>query len=44
MLLAEADEVVLLSEGRVVSRGTHRDLLDHDAAYLAIVRRAEGES
>ena len=44
MLLAEADEVVLLSGGKVVASGSHRELLDAEPAYLAIVRRAEGES
>lgn len=44
MLLAEADEVLLLDGGRVVARGSHRELLDTEPAYLAIVRRAEGES
>ncbi len=44
MLLAEADEVVLLSAGVVAASGTHRELLESEPAYLAIVRRAEGES
>lgn len=44
MLLAEADEVVLVTGGAVVAVGTHRELLDSQPAYLAIVRREEGES
>lgn len=44
MLLAEADEVLLLAGGKVVARGLHRELLESEPEYLAIVRRVEGES
>jgi ABC-type multidrug transport system fused ATPase/permease subunit len=40
-LLAEADEVVVLRDGRVVSTGSHRDLLDRDDHYVRLVRRSE---
>lgn len=43
MLLAEADLVLVLRAGRVAATGTHRELLDADEGYLALVRRAEGE-
>lgn len=43
MLLAEADEVVRLTGGAVSAVGTHRELLDTDPEYLALVRRAEGD-
>ncbi|GAA2736936.1 ABC transporter ATP-binding protein [Pedococcus aerophilus] len=40
LLLGQADEVVLLEDGLVAARGTHRDLLEH-AAYRHVVLRTE---
>lgn len=37
--LHHADRVVLLVDGRVAADGTHRDLLEHEAAYRAVVAR-----
>lgn len=39
-LLAEAQEVHILQNGRVIASGTHSDLLQRSAEYRAIVRRA----
>ena len=40
LLLGQADEVVLLEDGLVAARGTHRDLLQH-AGYRHVVLRTE---
>jgi len=42
LLLAAADEVHVVRDGRVVESGSHSDLLEHSDAYRAIVRREEG--
>ncbi len=39
LLLDAVDEVVLLSHGRVVARGTHQDLLEREATYRWVVTR-----
>ena len=41
LLLGRADEVVLLEDGLVTARGTHRDLVDHHPGYRHAVLRAE---
>jgi ABC-type bacteriocin/lantibiotic exporter with double-glycine peptidase domain len=43
LLLARADLVCLLADGRLAASGTHRDLLATSAAYRAIVARDTGE-
>lgn len=40
LLLDQADEVALLSEGRIIATGRHRDLLD-DPRYRRVVSRGE---
>jgi ABC-type multidrug transport system fused ATPase/permease subunit len=42
-LLAQADRVCLLADGRLAAAGTHRDLLTTSPAYRAIVARDIGE-
>ncbi|MEU9040086.1 MULTISPECIES: ABC transporter ATP-binding protein [unclassified Kitasatospora] len=41
LLLDQADRVVLLREGRVVAAGRHRELMQSEPAYRAVVTRDE---
>jgi ABC-type multidrug transport system fused ATPase/permease subunit len=41
LLLDRADKVALVAGGRVVAEGTHRDLLDTEPRYRAVVTRGE---
>jgi len=41
LLLDRADTVALVVDGRVVAEGTHRDLLDSEPRYRAVVTRGE---
>jgi ABC-type multidrug transport system fused ATPase/permease subunit len=41
LLLDRADKVALVAGGRVVAQGTHRDLLDSEPRYRAVVTRGE---
>jgi ABC-type multidrug transport system fused ATPase/permease subunit len=41
LLLDRADKVALVVDGRVVAQGTHRDLLDTEPRYRAVVTRGE---
>ena len=41
--IALADEVLFLSGGRVVDRGTHQQLLDRNPAYATLVNAYESE-
>ena len=41
LLLDRADTVALVVDGRVVAEGTHRDLLDTEPRYRAVVTRGE---
>jgi ABC-type bacteriocin/lantibiotic exporter with double-glycine peptidase domain len=43
LLLARADRVCVLADGRLAASGTHRDLLTTSPAYRAIVARDIGE-
>ena len=39
--IVDADEIIVLAEGRIAERGTHADLLRHDALYAAMWRRQQ---
>ncbi|MCG7205000.1 ABC transporter transmembrane domain-containing protein [Streptomyces arenae] len=39
LMLAQADEVIHLVDGKVAATGTHEDLLGHDPGYRALVAR-----
>jgi ABC-type multidrug transport system fused ATPase/permease subunit len=41
LVLDRADRVALVAGGRVVAQGTHRDLLDTEPRYRAVVTRGE---
>jgi ABC-type multidrug transport system fused ATPase/permease subunit len=41
LLLDRADKVALVVDGRVVAQGTHRELLDTEPRYRAVVTRGE---
>lgn len=42
--IAAADEVIHLDKGRVVSRGTHAELLAHDASYRSLLTAYERDT
>jgi len=39
--IIDADEIIVLAEGRIAERGTHSDLLRHDGLYAAMWRRQQ---
>jgi ATP-binding cassette subfamily B protein len=39
--IVDADEIIVLAEGRIAERGTHADLLRRDALYAAMWRRQQ---
>ena len=43
LLLDRADQVVLIQDGRVVARGTHRELMHDEPRYRAVVTRESTE-
>ncbi|MBF9128188.1 ABC transporter ATP-binding protein [Plantactinospora sp. S1510] len=43
LVLDQADHVVFVSDGKAVAEGRHRELLDSEPRYAAVVSRAEEE-
>jgi ABC-type multidrug transport system fused ATPase/permease subunit len=41
LMLARADQVLYVEDGKVISEGTHRELLDREPRYRATVTRGE---
>ncbi len=39
--IVDADEIIVLAEGRIAERGTHTDLLRRDGLYAAMWRRQQ---
>jgi ATP-binding cassette, subfamily B, bacterial len=39
--IRDADQIVVLDQGHIVERGTHRELVELDGRYAALVRRDE---
>ena len=37
--MKDADEILVLDDGRIVERGSHRDLLEHGGLYAQMYRR-----
>lgn len=39
--IRDCDEIIVLSRGKVVERGTHRDLITHNGPYLQLITERE---
>ncbi len=39
--IVDADEIIVLADGRIAERGTHADLLRRDGLYAAMWRRQQ---
>ena len=41
--IRDCDEIIVLSRGKIVERGTHRDMISHDGPYLQLITEREQE-
>jgi ABC-type transport system involved in Fe-S cluster assembly fused permease/ATPase subunit len=41
--IRDCDEIIVLNRGRIVERGKHRDMIQHDGPYRRLIEEREQE-